>query len=343
MPIPSIEHRECGRIGRANAENRRGAALLFAISILAIFSALGMVYVDYMQLEVESANFELRQRRARQLAVAGVECAAAGLQQFVKYPDRRPVEMGSPYQIEVPTYRSIAMGESGIEAESMPAPRLAEFTFTLYDESGKVNINHAPASVLKDILEITGDEARNIAASVPRAGGSSGAAWYLSLDELASRGLAAGKDPAALSQFLTPYSVVDHANPQGHLNINIAEPAILAATLNLNTEQAAQVKGKGPFSSMDALARAVTEVRGVPGETVVPDPAIGFQSRCFRVVCEGRYARFVDEERYRQASAQEKRSYLMNVTVSRVEAVLVFAPDGSYEIVHWNVDVETAA
>jgi len=328
--------------GRVPPCGRRGAALLFAISMLALFSALGMIYVRYMELELADTSRELREKRARQLAMASLESAAADLRQHILAPAQRTLSLGVPYQIELPTYRSIYMGESGIVVEEMPSPRLAAATYTIFDESGKVNINHAPASVLQKVLGVPGETARQIAASVPRAGQGSGGTWFLHLDDLAARGLAEGVDMAAASQWVTPYSVVEHGKAQDYLNINAAELPVLAAVLDLSPEQVAQVKSKGPFSSAEALRAAVAEARGVPAESLSTDASIGFQSRCFRVVCEGRYARIIDEDRYRQASAEEKRGFLMDVAISRVEAVLLFDPDGNYEVIHWNVDISTS-
>ncbi|MCF6286227.1 MAG: hypothetical protein L3K26_13715, partial [Candidatus Hydrogenedentes bacterium] len=203
--------------GHGSSKGRRGAALLFAISMLAIFSAMGMFYVRYMELEISESDFELRQKRARQLANAGVEIAAADLQQFLQNSGARPVDMASPYAISLPVYRSIAMAESAIETEEMPAPRIAEVTFTIYDESGKININHASASVLQKVMGLSGEVARTIAASVPRGGENAGTSWFLDLDELLVRGLvpAADFNAQAAAQLLTAYSVVDHANAKG--------------------------------------------------------------------------------------------------------------------------------
>ncbi len=329
---------------RPSAHGQRGTALLFAIVLLAVFSALGMAYVRYMELELDKSNLELREKRARQLSTAGVEIAAASLQQFVLNPEKRPIGFDEPYHIELPTYRGVTTGEEAIVAEEMGAPRLAGVNVTIVDESGKVNVNHAPASILQRVMGISGDAARTIAASVPRAGSAEGASWLLELDELSSRGLLKDTefDPATASDLLTTYSVLDNDSPAGFLNINVAEPAVFEAVLDLSPEQASQVKAKGPFLTAAALAQAIAEVRTVPGEAVTVDSSVGFQSRCFRIICEGRYARFVDEANYRTANAVEKRKYLMNVSVNRVEAVLLFAPDGSYEVIQWNVDIDVA-
>ncbi len=333
------------RSNTGSLKERRGAALVFAISMLAVFSALGIFYVRFMELELERSDIGLRERRARQLATAGVEVATARLQQFLKNPAKYSVSMDAPYVVELPTYSSISIGESGIEAQGMPAPRLAELTFTIHDESGKININHVPASVLQKVVGVSGEVARNIAASVPHAGGDTAKRWFFELDELVARGLLpkADFDALALDELLTPYTVINHTNPTGFINVNALTPTVLAALLDLSPEQVAQVKAKGPFSEAAALARAVAEARGVPVESVVVDRALGYKSRCFRVESQGRYAKLrpgVTEDAYAMASTEEKRNLLMNVATSRVEAVLLFEADGTCTLIHWNVDVK---
>ena len=333
--------RPSGKVSR----ERRGAALVFAISMLAIFSALGMFYVRFMELELENSDIELRERRARQFAAAGVEVAAARLQQFLQNPDKYPLRMASPYPVALSTYRSLSVAESGVEAQGLPAPRLAEVTFTIHDESGRININHAPASVLQKVVGVSGEVARKIAASVPHGGDDANKRWFLELDELVTRDLIpeADFDALALKKLLTPYTVIDHSDPTGFVNVNVLKPAVLAVLLDLTPEQVAQVRSKGPFSEMAALVRAVSEARGVPPESVVPDRTLGFQSRCFRVESRGQYAKLrpgVTEDMYDTASTEEKRGLLMNVAVSRVEAVLLFSADGSYEVIHWDVDFD---
>jgi type II secretory pathway component PulK len=335
---------DTAHVGSRLTGRRRGAALLLAISMLAIFSALGMFYLRYMELELADSSFELRKKRARQLAIAGVETAAARLQQSLLHPETAQLVYGSPHDVDFPTYTRISEGDAGILAEETLARRLAEATFTVHSESDKVNINHAPASVLEKLMGVSGDTAREVVAAVPRNSGSANKRWFLELDELVTRGLIPQDvyDEADLASTLTTYSVVDHANAVGYLDANTAAPEVLAAYLGISTEQVAQLIPKRPFKEVGALARSVAEVRGVPADSVVPDAGLGFSSRCFRVVCQGRYARMlVDREEYDKASRDEKRGLLMNRAVKRVEAVLLFASDfKSFEIIHWDVEAD---
>ncbi len=324
------------------SRNERGAALIFALSMLAIFGFMGVAYVKYMSLNLVESDLDLRKARARQLAVSGIQIAASSLRQEVLFADNHEVVKGTPATFELSTYNGITHGDEGIIAEPMNVTRLARTTVTVYDEGGRVNLNHAPASALQKLLGVDGDTARNITANVPRGAQGPDARWFLTTDELLSRGLLTkAQYDLIVPDTLTTVSVVDHANPAGHFDVNGAEPAALAAMLNLTLEQAQQVKSKGSFASMEALGQAISTVTGAPAEAVTGEPALGLKSRCFRVVSEGFYAKAVDSERYDAAATEgEKDQLLTNRTTSTVEAVLQFNDDGTYEVIYWNASPE---
>lgn len=320
--------------------NERGAALIFALSMLAIFGFMGVAYVKYMSLNLVESDLDLRKARARQLAVSGIQIAASGLRQEVLSANHI-VPRNTPASFDLATYNSITHGDEGIVAEPMNVTRVARTTVAVYDEGGRVNLNHAPASALQKLLGVDGDTARNIAASV-RGGQGPVAQWFLNTDELLSRGLLTREQYELIApEVFSTTSVVDHANPAGHFNVNGAEPAALSAMLNLTLEQAQQIKSKGPFASMEALGQAVAAVTGAPAEAIAADTALSLKARCFRVVSEGFYAKALDSERYEAAAtAEEKDRLLTNRTTSTVEAVLQFNDDGTYEVIYWNASPE---
>lgn len=326
------------------SRDERGAALILALSMLAIFGFMGVAYVKYMSLNLVESDLDLRKARARQLAVAGIQIAASGLRQEVLNADDHQVPRGVPAVFDLSTYNSVSHGDQGIVAEPMNVIRVARTSVTVTDEGARVNLNHAPASALQKLLAVDGDTARNIAASVRGGGPGTEASWFLSTDELFSRGLLtkAQYDLIIPDSFSTA-SVVDHSNPASHFNVNGAEPAALAAMLNLTVEQAQQVKAKGPFASKDALGQAVAAVTGAPADAVVADPALGLKARCFRVVSEGFYAKALDSERYEAAASREEKDQLLtNRTTSVVEAVLQFNDDGTYQVIYWNASPDEA-
>lgn len=323
----------------ARRRGDRGAALIFALSLLAIFGVMGVAYVGYMSNSLSESDLDLRAARARLLATSGVHIAAADLRQEVLSANHH-VPRGVPASIELPTYNGVSDSDGGIQVEPMNMTRVARTTFTVYDENGRVNLNHAPASALQKLLGVDGDTARNIAASVPRGAQGPDPRWFLSCDELLTRGLLTpAQYKLAVPESLSTVSVIDHANPAGHFNVNGAEPAALAAMLNLTVEQAQQVNSKGPFASLEALGQAIASVTGAPAEAAASDPALGLKSRCFRVVSQGFYARAVDQVRYDAAATpEEKEKLLTRRTVRTVEAVLLFQDDGTYEVISWNAN-----
>ena len=321
----------------------RGAALIFALSLLAIFGIMGVAYVDYMNSNLLESDLELRKARARLLAVSGVHIAAAGLREEVLSANHQ-VPKGVSASFELPTYNGVTHGDDGIRVEPMNMTRVARTNITVFDENGRVNLNHAPASALQKLLGVDGDTARTIAGSVPRGAQGPDARWFLTRDELLTRGLLTkAQYDEAVSVPLTTVTVIDHANPAGHFNVNGAEPNALAAMLNLTLEQAQQVKAKGPFASLDALGQAIAAVTGAPPEAAASDPALGLKSRCFRVVSEGFYARAADQARYDAAATpEEKEKLLVKRITSTVEAVLLFQDDGTYEIIDWSASPGSA-
>lgn len=323
------------------SRNERGAALIFALSMLAIFGFMGVAYVKYMSLNLVESDLDLRKARARQLAVSGIQIAASGLRQEVLSANHK-VPRNTPAAFDLATYNGITHGDEGIVAEPMNVTRLARTTVTVYDEGGRVNLNHAPASALQKLLGVDGDTARNITANVPRGAQGPDARWFLTTDELLSRGLLTkAQYNLIVPDTLSTVSVVDHANPAGHFDVNGAEPAALSAMLNLTLEQAQQVKSKGPFASMEALGQAVSAVTGAPAEAVTGEPSLGLKSRCFRVVSEGFYAKAIDSDRYDAAATEDEKDQLLtNRTTSTVEAVLQFNDDGTYEVIYWNASPE---
>jgi len=337
---------------RVARRNDRGTALVLALSLLAIFGILGSAYVRYMSLELVKSDIQVREARAEHLASAGVQIALEGLRQEVLNADRYNVR-GVTNAFDLTTYEGINVGDGGVTATELGAPtepdakaepRLAEAKVTIYDESCRINVNHAPAGVLQRALNIDANTARAVASSVPAGATGPDSKWMLALDELVGPSrLTQDQFNAVDRSKLTVFSVLDHRNPVGHFNVNEAEPVALAAMLNVTEEQATQIKAKGPFSSITTFGEAVTAVTGAPFTGGEAAPALGLTSRCFRIVSEGRYAKFYDSAAYASAAPGEKSQYLSKPATGYVEAVVLFHDDGSHEVLYWSTSRESAA
>lgn len=338
---------------RSNAgcapRNNRGTALVLALSMLAIFGILVTYFVGYMNLELVETDMAVRNARAEHLAAAGVQIALEGLRQEVLDPTRYN-NRGVTTAFDFTSYNGINVDDEGVKASELGAPetpsakpqsRLAVARVTIYDESSRINVNHAPAGVLERALKVDPNTARAIATSVPAGATVPDGQWLLALDELV------GPNRLTQAQFdaldpaqLTVHSVVDHANPIGHFNVNEAAPVVLAAMLGLSEEQATQIKAKGPFTSLEAFGQAVTAVTGLPFTGGEAGPALGLKSRCFRVISESRYAKIYDQAAYEGAEPAQKGQYLRNSASGRVEAVVLFQDDGTHEVLQWNTGRE---
>ncbi len=304
---------------------RRGAALIMALTMLALFTVLGTLYVSNMSTELSRADLALREARARQTAQAGIEAAVGELERALQSGQILPV-LDRPITIELPTYKGTFDGK-GIAIEPM-ANRVASVEFTITDESAKANPNFLPASALQRILGVEGDTARKIASSLPREGADTGA-WIHELDDLLQRGLLTPEQFTALdTTILTTSTVPDPAFPQESLNVNTVRPLVLAAILDVPLEQAAAIAEKRPFNGLDAISAAA----GKDPSTfnVKPDPAnplgmpapLALKSRCFRILSRATLASVEGGQEWDRATGE-------------IEAVVLFDDEGRHQFVRW--------
>ncbi len=301
-------------------DRQRGTALVMAIGVLGIAMALGVVYVTYMQNELESANYELRKSRARAIAEGGVQATLARLSQAVTAKQPGAL-LGTPQTIKFPAFElAFRDGKHEIQPNS---GRTAEAKVSVSDESGKVNLNCAPPAVLQAVLNVNAATAQKIHATLHKPGNRE---WLGSINDLAVRELMPVAQVAALdSSTITTVSVADPAKPEAYLNINAAPVDVLAAILGISKEAAGIVAAKRPFASVDALLQAAGKPPVDPNAPVADSPLAGlvFEPQCFRVASEGSYA----------SNGQGGKKY--DRANSRIEAVALFRPDGGYDVIEW--------
>lgn len=303
-----------------HAGGNRGAALILALALLAIMGVMGIYYVRFTTLEQDAADLELAQTRARIAAEAGAQAAIGKLAQAWRGGAIK-VALGGSNIFEFPAYRRVR-GDGALDFAPLKSRRnTAEVRIT--DESGRINLNHAPAPVLAGILGVDAASAQQIASGI--AAGGPGA-WLTGPEDLVTRGWITKENYDALDKStVTAVSVADHAKAAGWFNINAASPAAAAAAFGVPVEQVAAMLGKGPFHNLDAVLNTVAG--GAPGAaaaTALPPEAFAFRSHCFRIVSNGSYVN-VDE-----------RGIEYHRTAAHVEAVIQFMDSGEYEIVYWN-------
>lgn len=305
---------------RTHAEANQGAALILALALLAIMAVMGTYYVRFTTLEQDAADLELAQTRARVAAEAGAHAVLGKLAQAWRAGATK-VALGGKNRFEFPTYRRVR-NAGGLDFAPQESRRAAA-EVRITDESGRINLNHAPAPVLAAVLGVDDARAQQIASRI--AGGGPGA-WLAGPEDLVARGWLTKDEYAALDRTtMTAVSVADHANAAGCFNINAASPAAAAAALGVPVDHVAAMLGKGPFHSADALLRTVAG--DSPGAaapaTALPPEAFSFRSHCFRIVSNGSYEN-VDE-----------RGVEYHRTAAHVETVVLFKDSGDFEILYW--------
>ena len=321
------------RTYRNESAGRRGMALVIAISLLALFSTLGMLYVRRMNLEVAHADILLAEARARQAATAGVQAALAELERALDKQQHIHQLFSKPKRYDFPVY-------SGALADGTPtreaSDRRRAYANVPIAENAKVNLNHAPASVLQMILGVDGATARAIAASLPRGAGFAESdeeahrQWLLDPGDLVARGLLTPEQYEDINPaHVTTCSVPDHSNPVGFININTAPAEVMAAVLDVSVEDARKVITRRPFRTLAALAAAAGKdpatfnIRPDPREPAALPAPLAIESHCFQIVSEAVCATVAGKQEHDKVHA-------------RVEAIVYFPPEGGHEIVRWN-------
>ena len=294
---------------RAQAPRAGGFALIGAIGMLALFALLGTAYVRYMMIELEDTRQHLDQIRAQHLASGGIYAAIGEIGAAHDNGEALKKE----YTIKANAYRY----ESG--------KRVAyeqEIEVSVIDESGRIDINHAPPQLLAAIgFDAQAIDKLNKAIPAPTGPASGSRQWLYSVDDLLTRNILNRRQFNAIEPgLLTTYTVEDHSAPTHFLNLNAADPDILAAIFGISDPaELSQLMAKRPFASwQDAVAKSG---RGPSTLNVALPLESAFTSRCFRLHGEVRMG--FEGIAGRQASAS-------------VEAVVLFKKDGSYAIRYWN-------
>ncbi len=303
-------------------KNERGVALLTALGLLFVFSLLGVAYVGYMTTLVEQSRYEARVTQSRVLSEAGVRLAIDKIRALRQAHQPSGLEMA--FEAEVPVYRVDRQTAEGIAPREN---RRAAAQVSVSEESGKININHAPAPVLQAVLGVDAATAAQIVAGLPSAGGPG--PWFSSVADLVARGFMTPEAFARLDQDLvTAWSVADHANPAGSLDLNAARPEVLAAALGVDLPAAQAIAAQRPFATPQAFLAAVGKAPSTfnyAAPAGAPDalpPVFALESKAFRI-------RDV-------ASVADVRPTgdLSRVTPHTVEAVVVF-DGGGERITYW--------
>lgn len=286
----------------------RGLALIGAVGLMIIFVMLGTAYVGYMVIELDTTGYDVNQVRARQLAEGGIRAAIGEIAAALESGDA----VADPLSFTLVAYRP----EGGELAEYPQTVNVA-----VSDESARVNINHAPALVLRAlglsedavnaVMEYRGDGKNRLA----------------SVDALLTRDLIDTQAYDRLNRDLfTVYTVSDRRQPHSYINVNSAPPRVLSAIFAINMDEARALAAKRPFLDWrDVLQKVGREPTSFNVEVPqfaprdMPRP-LSLSSRCYRL----------RSEVVLDMPGQDGRS-----ARAGVEAVVYFHEDGSHAIRYW--------
>jgi type II secretory pathway component PulK len=317
---------------RSHAFRRNeGAALITVLGLLVVFMMLGMTWVGFMLIENQQSGWDIENLRANYAAQGGINAAIETVRTAVTGDG--VLDLTVPIELELPVYRD----NSG-EGESLdPSDRqVCRVLVQISDEAARVNINHAPPNVLREILSIDGEKAREIRSKLPRlddvSGDEDGARrWFTRVDELVTRGLLAPDAlPGDVAQMLTVYTVPDPANASGYMNVNTASGPVLEALLDITPDMAAQVINARPFGDVTELSAAAGKdpatfnVRPAPDALNSLPAELSFTSRCYRMVSTAKLVDTYDTE----------NSAVLRT--ARIEAVVCIDGQGNARIMYWN-------
>jgi DNA uptake protein ComE-like DNA-binding protein len=335
--MKSVRHRPRGLVREEN-----GAVLVFVLSLLVVFAIIGAAWSEAMLIRRFDTELDLGKVRARQAATAGIQAAIGDIENSLAQGGYLEVPSGEKVY-EFPIY------DYGTERPTPQAPPVqnpaakSSVTVQLSDESGKININHAPPNVLMAILKIDGERARLIRSSLPRPDSTDPAdqsdrRWFGTVDDLVNRGFLSQQAYSQLDRnALTTFTVADPAAPSAYINLNSATRSAIEAALAVSPEVADKIIDARPLRNAEELIAVAA--KDPSAFNFHPDPASGnplpkefsFTSRCFRIVSRAE----VNEDR---GDEVPKR-----LGAAQVEAVVIFPRDDAPRIMYWNESTLQAA
>lgn len=283
----------CVPTSHIHGNPNRGAALLLALSVLALFMFLGTVYIRFVTLEVEINEVMERQHRARMAAETGFRIAVGEILQARSKGES--VRLDQPRIYALPVYTGMQSTREGVEATLEPRRR-ATVTVTIEDENARLNLNHTPPRVLQRVLGIDHALAQAIYQGLP--GNGDAGAWYLQPDDLVTRGIIPEEVYESLDWTrVSTINVPNPTRPEAHLNLNTAPEDILGAVLDLTDAEASALARRRPFDGAADFLAAVnkpTVAFAYPSDTA-SDPlalpsAFTLESRCYRIQTEANYS-----------------------------------------------------
>lgn len=234
--------------------NNPGVALIIAISLLGVFALLGMYYVQDSETELRRTSLLLDEMRVREYTKTGLSSALVELEKAWKTDAVQKLLDSCPLEFSYPYYRQVQKSDGTFSLELSDTINVKAKVW-ITDESGKVNINCSPASVLQKVLNINGELARRIVLNLPNSGmGSSSGKWFYLVEELyGTNGIISGEFDEKILNLISTWNAGDPNNPMSYLNVNKAPVEVLMALFNINSDEAQKIVNARPLKTMSDL------------------------------------------------------------------------------------------
>ena len=235
-------------------KSNTGVALIIAVSLLGIFSLLGMYYVRSSEIDLKRVSLLLDDLRVREYTRAGLNVVLTEIEKRWGNGTIEELISKGEFQVDVPYYISIYKGDRKVELDVSDTVRVS-VRIKVYDESGKVNINLVPVSVIQKILKVDGETARRLKSEFDL---QSGGRWLYVLDEIYSKGVSPDNISLEdINKSLSTWNAGSPDNPIPYLNVNKASSDVLKAVFNLNDAEVEKVISARPFESLEELINLI--------------------------------------------------------------------------------------
>lgn len=227
---------------------------MIAISLLGVFALLGMYYVRDAETELRRTVLLLDEMRVREYAKTGISSALVELEKAWRTDTIQELLDKCPLEFRYPYYKQEYKGDGNFVLEPSDTINVSVKVW-ITDESGKINLNCSPASVLQKILNVSGETARRIVSNLPDSGiPSSSGKWFYLLEELyGANGIIQGEFNGQLTDFVSTWNAGNPNNPIPYLNINKAPIEVLMALFNISSDEAQKIVNARPIKSISDL------------------------------------------------------------------------------------------
>jgi DNA uptake protein ComE-like DNA-binding protein len=250
-----------------------------------------MYYVRSSEIDFKRVGLLLDEVRVRDYTRAGLNFVLAEIEKCYANGTVEELLNKGKFQIDIPYYTLVNKGGNKYELDTSDNVKVS-VKAKIYDESGKVNFNLAPVSVIQKLLKVDGETARRLKSEFDR---QNGGKWLYVLDDIYDKGVIS--DNVGIDHIYENLSTWNAGNPENpipYLNINKASPEVLKAIFNLSDAEVEKIVSAKPINSLGDLISLIgrdpsnfnIKISGDLSDSKWVFPFTG-RSNSFRVVLTG--------------------------------------------------------